>query len=461
MRAVALTDFGSTFTKVTLVEDGTGRPLAQHAAPTTVGSDVLDGYDTALAGALRAIEGPVELVAELAASSAGGGLRLLAVGLVAELTAAAGRQAALNAGARVDVVVAGDLTDADRATVTATRPEILLFCGGTDGGQRHKVLANAEVLAPADGLSVVVVACNADVADAVANRFRRPGRLVEVVPNVLPDIDRLDIEPARRAIHEAFIGHVIGGKGLSRGDRFAAMVLLPTPQAVLGAIELFAASAGGGVLVVDVGGATTDVHSVAAAERPAYVTVTGLPPLDVVRTVQGDLGMRWGADTAAAADGPWLRDRLGIDDDRLAAAVRARRDDPAWLPRSDDEAAADDALAISCVTVALQRHCGTLSTVYLPGQGTQFVQEGLDLRDVRLVVGTGGPLVRRPGAAGLIATALGRRGERSLTPRDPRIALDRSYLLAPVGILRHHDLDAAHGLLDHFRRDLDDHRDRV
>ena len=128
----------------------------------------MDGYRIALDAALAQARRVGEVVLELAASSAGGGLRMAAVGLVDVFTADAGRQAALNAGARVELVVAGDLGDADRARIAAARPEVLLFCGGTDGGQREKVLDNAAAVAAVDALELVVVACNADIASTVA-----------------------------------------------------------------------------------------------------------------------------------------------------------------------------------------------------------------------------------------------------------------------------------------------------
>jgi uncharacterized protein (TIGR01319 family) len=465
VQVVALSDFGSTFTKVTLVEDGSGRLLAQGHHPTTIDTDVMDGYRIALDVASAQLPGSGDLVLELAASSAGGGLRMAAVGLVDVLTADAGRQAALNAGAKVEVVVAGDLDDADRARIAAARPEVLLFCGGTDGGQRQKVLDNAAAVAAVDALELVVVACNADIASTVAGVFRRPGRTVHVVANVLPTIDRLDIEPARQAIHDLFIDHVIGGKRLSGTPDFAAMVRKPTPEAVLDAVRLLAAwddeDEPDGVVVVDVGGATTDVHSAMAVDdHPAYITATGLPSLPVTRTVQGDLGMRWGAEGAVDADREWLRATLDVDDAELDEASQLRRRRPEWLAGTEAEQRTDDALAISCIRLAMQRHCGTMSTRYFPGQGTQFVQRGLDLRKTPLLVGTGGPLVCRAGSEWLLACAAARRAPGSLAPQSPRIAVDRHYLLAAAGVLATHDRHAARGLLDHLRRDLHVHRPR-
>lgn len=456
MRVWALVDFGSTFTKVTLVEEGSGRLLSRADHPTTVDTDVIVGYRCALDRAMSRVSGKADLTTELAASSAGGGLQVAAAGLVAELTASAAQQAALNAGAKVRLVLAGDLDDTHRATLANDRPEILLFCGGTDGGQVDKVLHNADVLAAVDNLDNVIVACNSEIAPDVARRFQRPGRSVQVVANVLPDVDRLDIEPARRVIHETFIHHVIRGKHLSAGPEFEAMVTMPTPEAVIEAVRLLAFGRDGtaetnGVIVVDIGGATTDVHSAAPlGEQPSYITRAGLPGLSVMRSVQGDLGMRWGADSVVAADQDWMLAELapvGVDSASLQQAVLHRRSDPEFIAADDVAQRIDDALATSCLSISLRRHCGTLNTVYSPGRGTQFVQRGVDLRNIPLMIGTGGPLVHGRDSCGLLQAAVARRSADSLSPTNPTIVIDRNYLLAAAGLLASRDPEAAEQLL--------------
>ena len=214
MGVVALADFGSTYTKVRLVDPAEGRLLARAEAPTSIGTDLMDGYAAALRAATASIGGSVAIDDELAVSSAGGGLRVAAVGLVADLTAAAARQAALNAGARVEAVLAGNLGDEQLDELEAARPEIVLFAGGTDGGQADLVVENARRLAARELGGYAVVACNADVAEEVAQLLSAAGTAAEVAGNVMPRLGRLEIESAREAILRAFLEHVIGGKGL-------------------------------------------------------------------------------------------------------------------------------------------------------------------------------------------------------------------------------------------------------
>ncbi|HEX9833750.1 MAG TPA: glutamate mutase L [Mycobacterium sp.] len=456
MRAIVLADFGSTFTKVTVVQESTGRLLATAQSPTTITTDVMDGYETALAVSIDSIGQPVEIAEKLAASSAGGGLRLAAIGLVPDYTAAAAKQAALNAGAKIELLLSGRLSANDVSSLERVKPEILLFSGGTDGGQRDQVLDNAAAIASARFDCHIVVSCNREIASEVAALLRVQHGSVEIVENVLPAIRTLNIEPARRAVHEAFIRHVIRGKGLSQTNEFGSTVIMPTPEAVLEATQLLARGDGtrpglGDVITVDIGGATTDIHSaVALRALAAGIRSAGLPSLPLTRTVEGDLGMRWSALGVLDADSEWLRHQcsdMNLDGNVIQNACQRRHDHPDFLPESEREAKLDRLLAMSCITQALHRHCGTFSTIYIPGQGTEFVQEGTDMTEVPLLVGTGGMLVRDPLGVDTLQAAVRRRKNRSLTPKSPTAVLDRNYILAAAGLLSTRDKKAAYTLL--------------
>ena len=393
MRAAVLADFGSTFTKVSVVELGTGRLISHSQSPTTADSDVMDGYRAAVSEALAAVDADVSIETRLAASSAAGGLRVAAVGLVEDLTAAAARQAALNAGARVELVLSGRLSDSDQDALQRVAPDIVLFSGGTDGGQQRMVLENAAVVARAQLNAHFVVACNAEIAAQVSKRLATDGRRADVVANVMPEISQLNAEPARAAIGQAFLNHVIAGKGLSSTDEFARNVVMPTPEAVLTATELLArgpdgVDGWGEVVVLDIGGATTDVHSAAPEVRlTPGVTPPLLPVLPVLRTVQGDLGLRSNAASVFEQDRAWVLEELAsrYDAAQVEASVLMRTQEPAFLPRGDD-AQVDRALATSCLTLSLQRHCGRLAIRVGVGRNVRFSVDGPDLRDAPIVL---------------------------------------------------------------------------
>jgi uncharacterized protein (TIGR01319 family) len=413
------------------------------------------GYRAAVGEALTAAGRQVSVQARLAASSAGGGLRVAALGLVEELTAAAARQAALNAGARVELVLSGRLGDEERQALEVANPDIVLFSGGTDDGQRRMVLQNADLVASAAVDAHFVVACNGDVAAQVADLLRAGGRRADVVENVLPKISTLNVGPARDAIGRAFLDHVIAGKGLSETDEFTRTVLMPTPEAVLTATELLARGAGGmpgwaEAVVVDVGGATTDVHSATTQARSTPgVNQPLLPILPVLRTVQGDLGLRSNAASVLEQDQSWILEALGPPHTlaEVERAVSKRVNDPSFLA-ADDDRAVDRVLATSCLTYALERHCGRLRIRVRPNQDVRFSVDGPDLRDAPVVIGTGGVLAHNATAQDIVRAALGRCDPQALTPKTPRLVVDRSYILAAAGLLATIDRPAALSLMN-------------
>ncbi|MDX6625889.1 MAG: hypothetical protein QOE56_878 [Solirubrobacterales bacterium] len=454
MGLLALVDFGSTYTKVRLV-DGEGRLMARAEAPTTIETDLMEGYALALERARAELSQPQAVERVIAASSAGGGLRVAAIGLVADLTAAAAQRAALNAGARVGTVLAGALGAGELAELDRAEPEIVLFAGGTDGGQRDLVLENARRLATHGPDARVVVACNAAIADEVATILGEAGIAAETAANVMPALGRLQIDSAREAILKIFLEHVIGGKGLSASPEFEAMVRMPTPEAVLRATRLLSRGPDGrggigGVIVVDVGGATTDVHSDRAlAPAGPGIEEPLLPTPLTLRTVEGDLGLRAGAPSVIEVDRRWLGEQIaeaGAGDMGRAAAERAGR--PAWVPETGPESRLDRLLAIGCATHALDRHCGTM-LLSRGGSGMPtLVRDGPDLREVRRVIGTGGVFAHGEDGEAILVEALERRAPRALSPRDAELGVDRGYVLAAAGLLATLDPAAAFRLME-------------
>ncbi|MDX1528326.1 MAG: glutamate mutase L, partial [Gammaproteobacteria bacterium] len=163
-----LIDFGSTFTKLRAVALDPVRILGSGQGPSTVTSDVSEGMHAALADLKKKLGGLPTFEHRLACSSAAGGLRMVTVGLVRELTAEAARQAALGAGARLVGAFAQRLTDRDVADINRLAPDILLLAGGTDGGNSEVIVHNAEALAAADLACPFLVAGNRAAADVAA-----------------------------------------------------------------------------------------------------------------------------------------------------------------------------------------------------------------------------------------------------------------------------------------------------
>ncbi len=432
---VVCADVGSTYTKVLVVDLGTGAVVATAEHRSTVDTDVLDGLDRCVRDVSGELPG-AQLGRQLVCSSAGGGLRLAVVGYEPLVTAEAGQRVGLSAGARVVHVAAGRLDRAALSALRAAAPDVVLLVGGTDGGDADVLTHNAARLAGTRLRVPVVLAGNVEAREQVLATLSGAGVPVVGADNVLPRIGELRPASARAAIREVFLRHVIGGKKLSRGPRFARLVRGATPDVVLAGVELLADGVGrtpghGEVVVVDVGGATTDVYSVLVpdAERAG-------PRREVAgtlwrsRTVEGDLGMRWNAPgiLSAALAERLLGERQAA---ALADAVRDRVADPGLLPDTPAERDVDLLLAKLAVTVALRRHArGERRADGSRGRGR-------DLRRVQLVVASGGVLRHaEPGAAEVpLAAALEDHAGGYPLPRDARRGVDQHYVLAAMGLL--------------------------
>jgi hypothetical protein len=400
-----------------VVDVGDGTLAATAAHPTTVDSDVLDGVDALLRDA-----GPVSQV--YCCSSAGGGLRLAVVGYEALVSAEAAHRVALSAGARVVHVAAGRLDPAGVRAVRAAAPDVVLLVGGTDGGDADVLRHNAARLAASGPRVPVVVAGNGDARDEVVEVLRARRLPVSAAANVLPRIGVLDPLPARAAIREVFLRHVIGGKRLSKGPRFGRLVRAATPDAVLTGVELLADSIAGDLLVVDVGGATTDVYS---ALVPDNDTVAVAGTLWRSRTVEGDLGVRWSAPGVVAA--ARAEKLLGAGDGLAAAAEVLAVGWPCGAPE-------DLRLAGLACTIAVRRHA----------------RAGRDLRDVRLVVASGGVFrnVEREAAVTAVESTMRDFEGGWALPRGPVITVDGDYVLAAAGLLAGDHPAAAVALLRRY-----------
>lgn len=485
-------DFGSTFTKAALVDVRTGELLATAGHRTTLDTDVLDGWDACLAD-LVATEPRAATAEVLACSSAGGGLRIAVLGNEELVTAEAGRRVALSSGGRVVQVAAGGLTRENLRRLRDSEPDVLLLVGGTDGGNSEVLLSCASALAEAHWRGPVVVAGNIEAQPEVAAVLERAGTPYELAGNVVPRIGELVPGPARTAIREMFVRHVIGGKNLSSRSGFTEMVRGATPDVVLTAVELLAHGLDarrpgvGDVVVVDVGGATTDVHSVLELDDPetqtgsttstTSTTSTGLSRQVVAevpasRTVEGDLGMRWSAVSTVEAGieaglveaglvGAGLV-RAGVvgDGARLRSAAAARRADPGFLPGDDTARRDDEAIATVAVGVALIRHAGRpvgRRQVGYGQQGRVVESSGRDLRAVGVLVGSGGVLRHNdPGVAArvlgsVVGEATGPAREGRQLPRAPRVVVDHDCVLAAAGLLAADHPDAAYLLLGRLR----------
>ncbi|MFW5473936.1 glutamate mutase L [Knoellia sp. CPCC 206450] len=431
MSLVLCVDVGSTFTKAVLVDVSSGALVGAASSPTTVATDVMDGVDAVCRE--LATHGPV--AETLVCSSAGGGLRIAVVGYEREVTAEAGHRVALSAGGRVVHVSAGSLSGEGVRSLRAASPDLVLLAGGTDGGNADVLRHNASRLASARLRAPIVVAGNAEVADEVAAELDRTGRRFVVTDNVLPRIGVIAPDAARGAIRAAFLEHVIGGKGLSRGRGFTELVRAATPDAVLRGVELLADVRGEDVVVVDIGGATTDVYSVLRPQgEDAEIERDVAGSMWHERTVEADLGMRWNALGIVEVG---QREHLPLSPETVAYAGHVASE-TGHRASTESEWELEGDLARVAALVAVRRH----------GRPRVAGDRPRPLADVGLVLGSGGVFRHGPVALadGVLSAVTSDHAGGWTVPAAAARGVDTAYVLFACGLLADAHPEAARQL---------------
>ena len=451
-------DVGSTYTKgaAFCLEDGRLTFLARGQHPTT-----LEDINVGARGAeeeirSRGVEFAPDMV-RFSSCSAAGGLRMVAMGYMPRVTAKAAKEVAMTAGARVMEVVSADEPPEFREEVLREiRPDIILLSGGTDGGDMANVLENADIICKVHGEGTVILGCNKFAQREAAEKFRAAGIECIRVPNILPTILELNVKPARIAIHEQFINQITHAKGLREfRDSLADQTVIPTPGAVLLASELLAKGhyeeeGVGGVILVDIGGATTDIHSALPELIDMNIEERGLVVSNEkqfsYRTVEGNLGLRVSATGIPEAVGDKAVIRTmdhdyGVQPQEVEDYVELLEAHNDHVPANEKEACLDRALAACAADVAIRRHAGFYAKEADPVMGIMAgAPMGRDLRNVRQVLCVGGIFLHCSGKEreNIVRRTFDNPGISLLPLNDPDIWFDENYILYAMGVLAQH-----------------------
>ena len=449
MNAYLAIDFGSTYTKLTAIDLDNETILATAKDITTVEDDIMIGFNKAFEKLKLEINkkidfSKVNFVNKTACSSAAGGLKMIAIGLVPELTAEAAKKAALGAGARVIKTYAYELNHRELEEIKNTPLDIILLAGGTDGGNKDCIIRNAKMLAEFKINVPVVVAGNKAAIDDVETILKNASIDYYITDNVMPFINKLNVEPSREEIRKVFMNKIVEAKGMKKAEEFIQGILMPTPASVLKASEILAVGTDeedglGDLIVVDIGGATTDIHSIAKGEptKPS-VMIKGLEEPYAKRTVEGDLGMRYSALALLEAAGTktirnYLHDSLKQID--IKSQCLYRHNNIKMVPQTEDEIKFDEAMAKAATELAMTRHCGVLECVYTP-MGTMFNQNGKDLTETPYVIGTGGVIIHSLNPHEILkAGNFNQEDPIHLKPVNPKFLIDKTYILSAMGLL--------------------------
>lgn len=427
---IIVAEIGSTTTVVNAFDNMGGttpRFLGQGYAPTTVlDGDVTIGLEKAISMLEDRLGDKIKWGRMMASSSAAGGLKMTVHGLVYDMTAKAAKEAALGAGAVLHLVTAGMLSRNDLKRIMEINPNIILLAGGVDYGEKDTAINNAREIANLGLGTPVIYAGNIAAGDDIREIFdgKNP---VFFVDNVYPRIDELNIEPTRRVIQDVFEKHIVKAPGMEKIRTMVTGHIIPTPGAVMNAARLLKEDIGD-LMVLDVGGATTDVHSV-AQDSDEIAKILIAPEPEAKRTVEGDLGVY--------INRYHVLDCVGMDEAVRILSMDVQRviDSLPPIPSADEEIRLAEYLTeIACKT-AVMRHAGEIKYLYGP-TGRYAVAQGKDLTGVRWIIGTGGALTRLPHGTEILSRLRSeRKGKRLLPTVDTKVVTDHEYIMAAAGVM--------------------------
>jgi uncharacterized protein (TIGR01319 family) len=459
VRSILATDCGSTTTKAILIEkrDGEYRLVTRGEAPTTVEAP----FDDVTIGVLNATREVEDLTGRiliengtiltpqrneregvdlyLSTSSAGGGLQMMVMGVVRQMSAESAQRAALGAGAIIMDVIAIDDGRKDYQKIQRLRelrPDIVLLSGGTDGGTVTHLVELAELLIAADPRPrfgtmklPVIFAGNKDAREEIQRVLGERFDL-RIVDNLRPTLDRENLGPAREAIHELFLEHVMQqAPGYSKLMSWTSADIMSTPNAVGKIMVTIAEQRGINILGVDIGGATTDVFSVFDG--------------NYTRTVSANLGMSYSICNVMLEAGlanirRWLP--FDLEDYEIRNRLRNKMIRPTTIPQTYHDLLLEQAVAREALRLAFAHHkqlargLKGIQQQRTIGEALEQAETGrtlVDMMRLDMIVGSGGVLSHAP-----------RRAQAALMMMDAyqpegvtMLAVDSIFMMPQLGVL--------------------------
>ncbi|WP_053957041.1 GlmL-related ornithine degradation protein [Inediibacterium massiliense] len=425
-------EIGSTTTVVNAflgIHTSDPKFLGQGQAPTSVlEGDVTIGLEGAIEDLRKSLNlSSIDYEEMLATSSAAGGLKMSVHGLVYDMTVRAAKEAALGAGAIIHQVTGGKLRRTDIKKIKEISPNLILIAGGVDYGERDTALLNAEMIADSGIKAPIIYAGNIENQEEIREIFKEKENKLYVVENVYPKIDELNIEPTRKVIQDAFEEHIIHAPGMSKVRTMITGPIIPTPGAVMEASKVLQEEIGD-LMTLDVGGATTDIHSVTeGSEEISRILIS--PEPTAKRTVEGDLGVYVNMKN--------IVDRIGKDvlSKKLNCDVEELIKQHKPIPDTDQLKEFVELLTEEAVLTSVYRHGGKLRNLYGPA-GKKTFAEGKDLTNIKWIIGTGGALTRLPHRVEILKQiAKSNKGDYLLPNKEAKILIDDDYIMASLGVL--------------------------
>lgn len=423
-------DFGSTYTKLNLLDLDRIELLAQAAEKTTIETSLMNGFQNAFSKLSEIYPLSLKDIEKIrVCSSAAGGLKAAVIGLVPNLTLEAAKKAALGAGARIIKTFSYFLQEKHIRELETLPCDILIFAGGSNGGNTEILFHNAKFLAKSN-VNIPILYCGNEKIQPEISQILQHKKLY-FSKNIMPEVNQLSVEDCREKIRTIFFENIIQAKGLQEVVQALHPKIIPTPTAVLSCLSLLEKQAP--LMLVDIGGATTDVHSL--SEHLIYekkcLLAGSLEPMKK-RTVEGDLGMRYSA-LSVLENTTQLPNIFSQKSWESFCSLRHKN--PHFLAVTSQEKREDEELAKLCLSLAVERHCGYLQEGYTVSEKILF-QHGKDFRNLKYLIGTGGILIHSDNPKKILQAVLQQEHEkRILKPQNPKFLLDFHYLSSSLGLL--------------------------
>ncbi len=461
MENVILLDFGSTHTKVVVVSLKEEKILHTDCFASTVKTDARVGLQQCLDSAKSVLaEDKFEEAIKLASSSAAGGLRMAVIGLSQNLSIKAGRNTAFGAGGKILFTLSGKITPEQIQEFINAKVEIVLFCGGYENGNETIVLHNATVLAESNLRIPIIYAGNSSIITNIRGLMQMGRKECFIADNLIPNVGQLNTAMAENIVREVFLQRIVNMKGLDKVKEILDGILMPTPSAVLSAGELLTRGTEtetgiGELMIIDIGGATTDVHSFAEQTSYKGAKLSGAKETYSKRTVESDLGVRESSGLILNEIGAEkLSESCGKDVQWIKDAIKHRVVVNDYIPDTEDEKHLDEVLTGIAVKASTRRHAGRIEHIH--SANCKLLQVGKNITTVKSIIGTGGPIIHNKDPKKILSSVLkrGKKEENFLLPTVSKFYLDEQYILYSMGLLREVDPNIALRILKKELKEL-------
>ena len=430
---VLVAEIGSTTTLVNAFNIHSENPtfVGRGVANTTVETNVIEGLQLAVEDlSMNLNVDKIEYDEMFASSSAAGGLRMTVHGLVYEMTVRASKEAALNAGANIHLVTANKMTDRDLVKIKDVKPNIILVAGGTDYGERDTALYNMGKVLELNLDIPVIYAGNIENHDEITEMFEKADKsqFLKIVENVYPRVDLLNILPLRKVIYETFEENIIHTKGMNHIFDMVNQSIMPTPGSVMESTMILREHMGN-IITIDVGGATTDIHSVSNPSDDFKDYQEGEPLSK--RTVEGDLGVFINHLNVLKL---FKKNEILENISNSLEELDDILNNYTYISKTEAQTKLVYELTKKCTTLGLDRHVGDLKRVFT-SSGQKIIPEGKDLTQVEHIVLTGGALINLENTEEIVRDYISKNPLKMVPNKNVKIYKDHDYIMASVGVL--------------------------